>query len=125
MRRFIKRTLRPITWTLAVAFAVVLSAQCVTAEDMTPAQQACCVVMGHDCGPMIQQDCCAMESHNVDQLVAVKSVSVKPVLTLVATPFATPVSVYVSTPLLQAAHDRSLQPLADVPTYLRVSALLI
>lgn len=66
-----------------------------------------------------------MESHDLDQSIAVKSVSVKPVLLLVA-PFATlPQGLDVSVALRQAAPDRSLPRLPDLPTYLRLSTLLI
>lgn len=43
-------------------FAVVamLSARCLAAENMTPAQKACCAAMNHDCGQMaVTEGCCS------------------------------------------------------------------
>lgn len=71
MRKWMRQRVRHIGWTLAVAFAVTLSARCATAGNMTDAQMACCAAMGHDCGPMAQSaDCCSHEALRVDQVFA-------------------------------------------------------
>lgn len=62
MRKLLRRTFRPIGWVLSAALAVILSASCATAGEMTDAQKACCAAMGHRCGSMAQEhDCCATE----------------------------------------------------------------
>lgn len=124
MRKWIFRWTRPIGWTLAVALAVALSANCVTGEEMTPAQMACCAAMGHDCGAMAQKaDCCSHESPRVAQFFAAVKGTVLAVPVLLATPVA----------LLPATAPQGLRthvthvPLKPnrVPKYLRTAALLI
>lgn len=42
------------------ALIAMLSASCLAAESMTPAQKACCAAMAHDCGEMaLTAGCCA------------------------------------------------------------------
>ena len=41
------------------ALIAMLSASCLAAESMTPAQKACCAAMNHDCGQMaVSEGCC-------------------------------------------------------------------
>jgi hypothetical protein len=53
------------TWALALALALVPSATCLTAAEMTEAQKACCAAMNHDCdGMSVEQDCCVATAPN-------------------------------------------------------------
>ena len=66
MRKLLRRTFRPVGWVLSAALAVILSASCATAEEMTAAQKACCAAMGHRCGSMADEhDCCTTEMREV------------------------------------------------------------
>lgn len=77
MRKAVERVSRPITWTLMVAFAVVLSANCLAGAEMTEAQKACCAAMGSECGHRAQdKSCCSTESPRIDQLTAAKSIAI-------------------------------------------------
>jgi hypothetical protein len=54
------RTMRPVAAAMMFALVAMLSASCLAAENMTPAQKACCAAMNHDCGQMaITEGCCA------------------------------------------------------------------
>ena len=53
------RTMRPVAAAMMFAVVAMLSASCLAAENMTPAQKACCAAMNHDCGHMaITEGCC-------------------------------------------------------------------
>ena len=53
------------TWALALSLALVPSATCLTAAEMTEAQKACCAAMHHDCeGMSVEQDCCVASAPN-------------------------------------------------------------
>ena len=43
---------------VVVAVVVMLSANCLGADVMTPAQKACCAAMAHDCGHMALTEVC-------------------------------------------------------------------
>lgn len=129
MRRWMLRRTRPIGWTVAVAFAVALSARCAPGAEMTDAQKACCAAMGHDCGRMAQkEDCCSHQSQTVQQFFAtVKGAG----LALVApSPVLLPFAVSAATLRVSSGGDfgqltqTSPKP-ARVPQYLLTSALLI
>lgn len=127
MRRWMIRWTRSIAWTLAVAFAVALSANCVTGAEMTDAQKACCVAMGHDCGAMAGgEDCCSHKSSRVSQgLIASKGVSLAapdPLLVPFALLPAIPSSL-IQHDLTQVAHA-ALRP-RRTPTYLFLASLLV
>lgn len=120
------RATRLITWALMVAFVVALSANCVTAADMTPAQKACCAAMGHDCGRVAKDhSCCKTESQQVEQFSAAKRVTV-PLPVAVVGPLAVLPDTLTS-PLI-VLHERfegsSASP-PGVPRYLLVSSLRI
>lgn len=127
MRTWMTRWSRPISWTLAVAFAVALSANCATGEEMTDAQKACCAAMGHDCGSMAQsEDCCSHESPRSQHFFATAKTTPTLAPALLALPFAV-------LPALAAADHSSafvhlpgfrLQP-SRVPKYLLTTTLLI
>lgn len=129
MRTWMRRRTRRIGWTLAVAFAVALSARCATSAEMTEAEKACCAAMGHDCGRMAQkEDCCSHQSPTMQQFFATAKggglalTAPSPVLL----PFAlSPATLQVSNrgDFGQLAQT-SLKP-ARVPQYLLTSALLI
>lgn len=51
--------MRPVAAAMMFAVFAMLSASCLAAENMTPAQKACCAAMDHDCGHMaITEGCC-------------------------------------------------------------------
>jgi hypothetical protein len=127
MRKWMTRWSRSITWTLAVALAVAVSANCATGEEMTDAQKACCAAMGHACGSMAQsEDCCSHEGSRVSQaLITAKGISL-------AAPslFALPVTVVPALPpaprradFAQIAHV-PLEP-SRVPKYILIATFLI
>ena len=124
MRTWMSQWIRPIGWTLTVAFAVALSARCATGGEMTDAQMACCAAMGHDCGPMAQSaDCCSHETLQVDQFFATAKGT-----TLAAPPFV--VAAFAPTPRPLFSSDLPHLALATltpsrVPKYLLLSTLLI
>ena len=68
MRGLLRRQTRGLAAGLLVAISVALSAQCVTTAEMSLAEQACCALMGHDCGPMAgEHECCKSEAPRIDQ----------------------------------------------------------
>ena len=120
-----KRANRPITWALTVAFAVMLSANCVTGAEMTEAQMACCATMGSECGHRAQDDsCCSAESQRVDQLTVTKSI------TMPLPDAARHLAVFVEIPqqsLVDRGHhfDGFTPKPPGVPRYLLLSTFLI
>ena len=120
------RAMRPIAGAVTLAVAVVLSANCVTAKDMTPEQKACCAAMGHDCGALaIEQGCCEGEAQKVDALTptGMPQFATPPVAVLVAlldplTPRAIPTGVF------NTAVGAQVKP-PGTPTYLLVSTFRI
>ena len=113
---------RLLAGTLALALALMSSATCLLAVDMTPAQKACCAAMNHDCGAMaIEQGCCATESPNLTSLASSTSIS----------PVAPPAPVSVSVAAAELAPPVILRTLGGFdfapplsssrPTYLFVS----
>lgn len=108
-----------------VAFAVMLSSNCLTGAEMTEAQMACCVTMGSECGHHAQDmTCCSIESQRVEQSPAVKSITI-PQPVAVANELAT----FAEVPqwLVHRGHhfDGFTPKPPGVPTYLLVSTLLI
>ncbi len=127
MRTWMTRWTRPIGWTLALAFAVALSANCATGEEMTEAQKDCCAAMGHDCGRMAQEeDCCSHEGGGVAQFFATAKGSPLAAPALLLMPFAVLPELPTAALRLDFAHlvDVSLKP-SRVPKYLLDSTLLI
>ena len=119
---------QPIGWTLTVALVVVSAASCAMGEEMTAAQKACCIAMGHDCGhgPAAQQeDCCSHDSRAVEKFVGAKRLSVAapaPTVTAVIVFLAVP-QVHRDSPLRH--HTPSVAASPPIPAYLLLSALLI
>ena len=124
MRTWMRQWIRPIGWTLAVAFVVALSARCATGGEMTDAQMACCAAMGHDCGPMAQRaDCCSHETLRVDQFFATAKG-----IALAAAPFVVAEFTPTPRPFFHSGFPHlTLATLAPnrVPKYLLLSTLLI
>ena len=61
MTKTVGRTSRLVGWGMILVLGVLPSLICVSGPEMTQAQKACCVAMGHDCGPMArEQDCCSI-----------------------------------------------------------------
>lgn len=77
MHQLPQRVRRPVTWALIVAFAVVFSANCIPAAEMTEAQKMCCAMMGSECGAhALDKSCCSgAERQRDDQLTAVKRIT--------------------------------------------------
>ena len=51
--------MRPVAAAMMFALVAMLSANCLAAENMPPAQKACCAAMNHDCGQMsVTEGCC-------------------------------------------------------------------
>ena len=80
--------MRPVAAAMMFAVVAMLSASCLAAENMTPAQKACCAAMNHDCGHMaITEGCCtgpAQDDTNVSPANRVEAASqVPPVLVAV------------------------------------------
>lgn len=127
--RWLVRRIRGVLVTLAViGIALGESATCVTDTPMTTTQMACCIAMGHDCGAAGQEhDCCTAVAHSAQYFATVK-----------AAPPQTPTTwtvAWAPTKALAVGAAR-IQPRAleltgpghrarAVPTYLRLSALLI
>lgn len=106
-----------------LALAVVVSADCMTARDLTAAQKACCAAMGHDCGEgAVRPDCCPAPTAQIAQLSVAKTVP------LVTAPQPVLASVLALTePLADAClavrdflNGSSRKP-PGVPTYLLIS----
>lgn len=118
--------MRPVAAAVTLAVAVVLSATCVTAKDMTPQQKACCAAMGHDCGALaISQGCCEGEAKKVDALTPLSApdFATAPVPVLVAvldalTPLAIP------TGFFNRASTAQVKP-PGIPTYLLIATFRI
>jgi hypothetical protein len=126
MRKWLKRTRRPIVWALTLAFAVVLSADCALGKELTEAQKACCAAMNHDCGQMAkEQGCCAIEGQKVDQFTTAKQVSLTPPFVIAVRLAAVPDLPLFSQAWHRPRPDRVPLRLPGVPTYLLVSTFLI
>jgi hypothetical protein len=69
--------MRLVAGAMTFAVAAVVSASCLAAENMTPAQRACCAAMEHDCGEMkISAGCCGGQTQDADSLTAMAKVDV-------------------------------------------------
>jgi hypothetical protein len=67
--------MRPVAGAMMFAVAMLLSASCFAAENMTPAQKACCSEMAHNCGEMAVSDgCCAAPAQEGTSLPAANRV---------------------------------------------------
>lgn len=93
MRKLLRRTFRPVGWVLSAALAVILSASCATAEEMTAAQKACCAAMGHRCGSMAEEhDCCTTEMREVSGRAPAQAFSLQAPVRLVTIIAVLPIS---------------------------------
>jgi hypothetical protein len=128
-RLFVRR-IRGVLVTLAViGTALGESTACVTDTTMTAAQMACCVAMGHDCEMAGQEeDCCSADTQSARFFVTGKSVSPQPPAAWTvawasdqAPTFGVP-GFESRTFALTGSPQRGRRP---VPTYLRLSSLLI
>jgi hypothetical protein len=69
------RTRRPVAAAMMFAVVAMLSATCLAAESMTPAEKACCAAMTHDCGEMaISEGCCTAPAQEGTSLFATSRV---------------------------------------------------
>ncbi len=126
MRSALRRHTRPVICGLILALAAMVSAECVMAEDLTPAQMACCATMNHDCGAMAQkQDCCSTAAPRVDQGSASPRMSL-------AAPHAGVVRLVMHLPALPSPLSPQKRPFKGfeakppgVPTYLLISTFRI
>ena len=65
------RAMRPVAGAIVVAVVVMLSANCLGADVMTPAQKACCAAMAHDCGHMaLTEACCTGQAQEHQGMAA-------------------------------------------------------
>lgn len=121
-----------IRWVL-VGFVVIGIAlgpvtACATETPMTDAQMACCIAMGHDCGAASQkEDCCPTDTQSAQYFITIKSASSPaPATSQLAW---TPAAALAWTVLRFEGRALALKgppPRArTVPTYLRLSSLLI
>lgn len=125
MRRFLRRRSRPAAWALIAALVVAFVVNCAPTAEATPAQKACCVAMGHDCGPTGQeQDCCATESARLDSFAAASSVGALAPVSLGAA-LILPATASPSSQARRVDRDRAHLNFPGVPTYLRSSVLLL
>ena len=106
-------------------FAVfaMLSARCLAAENMTPAQKACCAAMNHDCGHMtVTSGCCTADTDKDRNLSPVNRVDaasqVAPVLVAVLDAIE---PIAKTTGLVTFARTRPVKP-PGTSTYLLVSS---
>lgn len=113
----------------AVVMALGPATACGTETPMTQAQMACCIAMGHDCSAAGQkEDCCPTDTQGAQYVVIVKSASSQAPAALPQAWVPTPAP---SSLAALAFEGRTLllkgPPLRGrtVPTYLRVSSLLI
>ena len=71
------RALRPVASAVVVAVVVMLSANCLGADVMTPAQKACCAAMAHDCGHMaLTEACCTGQAQEHQGIASASRVEV-------------------------------------------------
>jgi hypothetical protein len=111
---------------LALALAVVSSATCFAAAEMTPAQKACCAAMNGDCGEMaVGKGCCTSDSPNIASLPSSTLLSrlAQPALVLVSLPATQPdlPNLFRTSHLFDSRAAKSSSP----PTYLLVSVFRI
>ena len=122
MARRMSRTGRFVTWALALALAVVSSATCILGADVTEAQKACCAAMNHDCGDKgVEQDCCLVDSPNLQGLTS------GPLVAPLVPPALVALNTLAAEPQLTAAFfgsaalDAGAPKPSSTPTYLFVS----
>jgi hypothetical protein len=112
---------------LALALAVVSSATCFAAAEMTPAQKACCAAMSGDCGAMaaVGKDCCRLDTPNIASLPSSIPLSrlAQPALVLISLPATQPdlPNLFCTSHVFDARAAKSSSP----PTYLLVSVFRI
>ena len=98
--------MRPVAAAMMFAVVAMLSASCLEAENMTPAQKACCAAMNHDCGQMaISEGCCTGHTQETRSLSPATRVET-----------ATP-----ALPVLVAVLDVP-EPLASAPHFVRAAS---
>lgn len=123
MHRVIRGTVRPAAAALVAAFTLLFPLACVTGPEMTPAQKACCAAMGHECGPVAQQDCCSIEVRQIDQFAVTKKVTLNARAEGVSSTAIVEQMVSLAV-AVRTLDDASHRP-RSTATYLLVSALLI
>ena len=104
---------------------IALSATCVSAADMTPAQPACCAEMMHDCGAAsVEQSCCPPDAVRVDAFTAVKvdGVAFRVAMPAVVLPPLEPTACL--RPAIRTARSIAATP-PGPPTYLFISTFRI
>jgi hypothetical protein len=122
----VTRSVRFLAGALALALAVVPSATCLTAAEMTPVQKACCAAMNGDCGGMaVGKGCCPSDNPNVASLLSTTPLS------QLAAPTLLPVGLPATQPalphLIRLLHmlDSGAAKASSLPTYLLVSVFRI
>lgn len=124
MRGFLQRRSRPIGWALIAGLVLAFVVNCAPMAEATPTQKACCAAMGHDCGPKQELDCCAAESARLESVAALSQL-LPPAPSLDTPALVLPALVPPSMQVLRAEHESANSYFAGVPTYLRISVLLL
>lgn len=114
---------------LAVAIGGGVLAEC-AAGELTAAQQACCVSMGHDCGAAGREmECCPTDQQPQTRLLATTAKLVVATPVLVTGPLAIAPPLSVKSVKLDSAAVRSFSQetlkLPERPAFLLLSVLLI
>lgn len=126
MGRFITRRNRATASALIVALTAAFLVNCAPVAGAAPAQKACCAAMAHGCGRIgLEQDCCARQSLRFDSVVVAKPVVPNaPPNTDWATVIL-PRAEAVALLLLPVSRYSTRVHDPGIPTYLRLSVLLI
>jgi len=116
--------IRPIAGVLVLAMAVVSSAECFAAMQMTPDQHACCAAMKGECEMAVSASCCPTDTTEPGVVAAKPAISLVPAAVLVAVLSVPPVAVANPSHVIPAPDASSSGP-PGVPTYLFVSSFRI
>jgi hypothetical protein len=117
-------TARIVSVAVAVTIAVVASVTCY-ADEMIPAEMACCAAMAHNCGGMAQaHGCCQTESPRVVQASTGQRVHVTPPAAVVVAIIVVPFFDAALIPGAVGSPIASVKP-PGIPRYLAVSSLRI
>lgn len=111
---------------LAVAIGGGVLAEC-AAGELTAAQQACCVSMGHDCGAAGREmECCPTDQQPQTRLLATtaKLVVATPVVVTGPLALAPPLTVKLDSAAVRSFSQETLK-LPERPAFLLLSVLLI
>jgi hypothetical protein len=111
---------------LVIALAGAAWAECASGE-LTPAQQACCATMGHNCGAAGREmGCCPTDQQTQERVLAVAAKRLVSAPALLKGPLAVVPSPHLSLDTTAGqSFDRERLKLPDRPGHLVLSVLLI